>query len=214
MEKWYPANLRLEGRVCTVVGGGTVAEHRVAGLLEVGAKVRVVAPEATAGLRRLAEDGAIELRQTRFAAPLLEGSFLVVCATDDASVNRAAAWVGKATGALVNMAAPPLELGDFAVPAVAHSGNLMVTVSTAGVSPELAHWLVAQLRGKVADVYAPWLERLEAIRAEARARVPNREERKRLWAAVMGDEVMALVRDGRYDEAEGMAHDAVANFRA
>ncbi|TMK43226.1 MAG: NAD(P)-dependent oxidoreductase, partial [Actinobacteria bacterium] len=33
----YPVSLDLEGRRCVVVGGGTVAEHKVQGLLDAGA---------------------------------------------------------------------------------------------------------------------------------------------------------------------------------
>ena len=43
----YPVALDLEGRRCVVVGGGTVAEHKVQGLLDAGAAVTVVAEEFT-----------------------------------------------------------------------------------------------------------------------------------------------------------------------
>ena len=42
----YPVNLDLRGRRALVVGGGSVAAHKVAGLLASGAQVTVVAPEA------------------------------------------------------------------------------------------------------------------------------------------------------------------------
>ncbi|MYW03315.1 NAD(P)-dependent oxidoreductase, partial [Streptomyces sp. SID3343] len=43
----YPAGLRLEGRRVVVVGAGTVAQRRLPALLDAGADVLVVAPEAT-----------------------------------------------------------------------------------------------------------------------------------------------------------------------
>src|SRR3954466_15340751 len=43
----YPVNLVLDGRPCLVVGGGSVAARKVAGLVACGARVHVVAPELT-----------------------------------------------------------------------------------------------------------------------------------------------------------------------
>ena len=45
------ACLDLRGRSCLVVGGGTVATEKVAGLLDCGADVTVVAPEIDDELR-------------------------------------------------------------------------------------------------------------------------------------------------------------------
>jgi precorrin-2 dehydrogenase/sirohydrochlorin ferrochelatase len=49
----YPVVLRLEGKRCLVVGGGPVAAHKAAGLLASGARVRLVAPRISAGVRAL-----------------------------------------------------------------------------------------------------------------------------------------------------------------
>jgi precorrin-2 dehydrogenase / sirohydrochlorin ferrochelatase len=53
----YPVNLVLRGRRCLVVGGGTVAAHKVSGLVAAGAAVHVVAPWICDAIRALAADG-------------------------------------------------------------------------------------------------------------------------------------------------------------
>ena len=45
----YPTALRLLGRPVLVVGGGPVAARRAKGLLDAGARVTVVAPDASPG---------------------------------------------------------------------------------------------------------------------------------------------------------------------
>ena len=57
----YPIFLDLAGAACVVVGGGEVAERRTAALLDVGARVSVVAPRATLALRAWATEGRIRL---------------------------------------------------------------------------------------------------------------------------------------------------------
>ena len=54
-KRYYMACLDLEGRSVLVVGGGNVALEKVQGLLESGARVTVVAPEARAGAARAAD---------------------------------------------------------------------------------------------------------------------------------------------------------------
>ena len=44
---FYPVFLQLQGRRGVVVGGGAVAEQKVVGLLEAGARVTVVSPDLT-----------------------------------------------------------------------------------------------------------------------------------------------------------------------
>ena len=57
---FYVACLKLTGRRCLVVGGGSIGLEKVEGLLAADAQVHVIAPEAGAGVRELAAAGDIE----------------------------------------------------------------------------------------------------------------------------------------------------------
>jgi len=45
----YPANLKIEGRLCVIIGGGRVASRKAAALLACGARLKVVSPELDSG---------------------------------------------------------------------------------------------------------------------------------------------------------------------
>ncbi|TXR56653.1 uroporphyrinogen-III C-methyltransferase [Quadrisphaera setariae] len=77
----YPLHLDLEGRRAVVVGGGPVAARRARGLLEAGADVLLVAPQACEEVTELDESGRITWRRGRFAASDLDGAWLVHTAT-------------------------------------------------------------------------------------------------------------------------------------
>ena len=79
----YPSGLRLAGRRVVVVGGGHVAQRRVPGLIAVGARVRVVAPEVTPAIEGLAGAGEIDWARRRFEEADLDGAWYAVAATDD-----------------------------------------------------------------------------------------------------------------------------------
>lgn len=87
----YPVGLRLHGRRVVVVGAGRVAHRRVTGLLEAGALVTVVSPEATPALEGLVERSSLEWQRRPYADGDLAGAWYAVAATDDPAVNAAVA---------------------------------------------------------------------------------------------------------------------------
>lgn len=204
----YPALLWMTGKRACIVGGGQVALHRAEAMLEAGALIRVVAPEAIDGIVELVAAGRIKWYKEPFATSMIQGASFVVCATDDPDVNRRAAWAAKSMGAMVNMAAPPLELSDFTVPASVRRGDLLFTVSTGGACPELSRRLRTDLES-LGDIYAPWLERLVPIREEIKDCFASSDERRDFWRKALSADVMALVREGKLDKAEELVRNAV-----
>jgi siroheme synthase-like protein len=85
-----------------------VALRKVKGLLEAGARVTVVAPEALPEFERL----GVRLRKRRFRRSDLNGMALAFAATNDRKVNRVVALEAKRRGIPVNVADCPEEC-DF-----------------------------------------------------------------------------------------------------
>ncbi len=92
----YLLGLRMRGRDVLVVGGGRVAQRRVPVLIEAGARVTLVSPEASAALEDLASAGHLTWHRRPYAAgdvagPAAPAHWLVHAATDDPGVNAAVA---------------------------------------------------------------------------------------------------------------------------
>lgn len=92
----YLSGLDLAGRRVLVAGAGAVATRRVAGLLEAGADVLVVAPSGTPRVAAWAESGRLAWARRAVAASDVEGAWYVVAATDDPAAND---LVGRAAEA-------------------------------------------------------------------------------------------------------------------
>ncbi len=133
----YPVCLRLTGRSVLVVGGGAVAAGRVAGLVAVGASVRVVALEVHDDITAAAERGELTLARRGFQQDDLDGAMLLVVAIDDPQLSEQIAGAARERGLLCTVADRP-ALCDFTMPSVGRRGPITVAVSTSGKAPALA----------------------------------------------------------------------------
>ncbi|MFI5341999.1 MAG: bifunctional precorrin-2 dehydrogenase/sirohydrochlorin ferrochelatase [Candidatus Methylomirabilales bacterium] len=180
MRKFYPMMVDLTGKRCLVVGGGAVAERKVALLVECSAGVEVVSPKATARLLALASSGRIRLRRRPVRASDLPGAFLVVVATDDAQVNREVAGRVKSAGGLVNVVDDPAAC-SFLVPSVVRRGDLTVAISTAGGSPALAKKLRQRLEQTIGPEYEAFVAALRLLRERTRQAIADPQDRQAIY---------------------------------
>jgi precorrin-2 dehydrogenase / sirohydrochlorin ferrochelatase len=159
----FPMFLKLEGRQCLVVGAGKVGEPKIAGLLETGAHIRVVALDASPTVREWARAGKIDLELRPFVADDMEGAFLAVVATSSRSLNERVYREAQRRRVLCNVVDVP-DLCDFFYPAVVRRGDLQIAVSTAGQSPSLAQKIRQQLEKQFGLGYAAWVAELGETR--------------------------------------------------
>lgn len=171
--------LKLSQRPCLVVGAGAIAESKIASLVEAGADVRVIAPEATAQVRSWAEAKKIEWQRREFQAEDLEGRFLVVAATSSRNLHEEIFKEARGRGVLCNIVDVP-ALCDFYYPAVVQRGALQIAISTSGRSPALAQRLRKGLEEQFGPEYEEWMQQLGDARDVQDAGDSDSEERKRL----------------------------------
>ena len=163
MTNLFPMFMKLAGKQCLVVGAGKVGEPKIGGLIDTGARIEVVAMEASAQVREWAEAGKIELEVRAFTAGDLDGKFLVVAATASASLNKLIYREAQRRGVLCNVVDVP-EYCDFFYPAVVRRGDLQIAISTGGQSPSLAQKIRQQLERQFGPGYAEWVEQLGETR--------------------------------------------------
>lgn len=126
----FPANLLLAGKPAVVVGGGRVGLRKTRSLLEAGAAVKVICPEA------LPEFDALGVTRVarRFDPADVAGAKVVIACTDDKRVNRAVLAAARARGIWCCCADGHWAEGDFIVPASFKTDNVQVAISTDGRS--------------------------------------------------------------------------------
>lgn len=189
MTNLFPVFLKLEGRQILVVGAGKVGEPKIAGLLETGARIRVVALDASPAVREWARAGKIELELRAFAADDLAGAFLAVVATNSRSLNERVYGEAQRRGVLCNVVDVP-DLCDFFYPAVVRRGDLQIAISTAGQSPSLAQKIRQQLEKQFGPGYAAWVAELGETRKLILASDLDRERKLDLLHSLASREAL------------------------
>jgi precorrin-2 dehydrogenase / sirohydrochlorin ferrochelatase len=185
----FPMFLKIAGRRVLVVGAGKVAEGKIAGLLDTGARVRVVARDATAAVRGWARDGQIELEVRSFSVADLDGAFIAIVATASRDLNEFVYREAQARGVLCNVVDVP-EYCDFFYPAVVRRGDLQIAISTSGQSPSLAQKLRQQLEKQFGPGYAAWVAELGETRRLIQASDLSSERKLELLHSLASKEAL------------------------
>ena len=123
----YLVGLDLAGRRVVVVGGGTVAQRRLGGLLAAGADVEVVAPVVTPAVEGMASAGEISWSARGYRHGDLDGAWYAIACTDDAGVNTAVGAEALARRVFC-VRADDAPAGSAVTPAVGRHDGLTVGV--------------------------------------------------------------------------------------
>jgi precorrin-2 dehydrogenase/sirohydrochlorin ferrochelatase len=196
--------MKLEGRQILVVGGGNLVEQKIGGLLETGARIRVVALEASAAVREWARQGKIELELRAVTNDDLHGAFLVVVATASRSLNERIYQEAQRLRVLCNVVDVP-DLCDFFYPSVVRRGDLQIAVSTAGQSPSLAQKIRQQLEKQFGPGYGPWVTELGETRKLILASDLDKEQKLELLHSLASREAFGAALAGHRELAAQLA---------
>jgi siroheme synthase-like protein len=135
-----PIFLDVSGRDVLVVGGGEIAERKVAELLDAGASVRVVAKDVTPALDELASSGDLALESRGFEGSDVDGAWLVIAATSTPAVQRDVADACDRARIFCVAVDDPKNATAYGA-SVLRRGALTVAISTSGEAPALARLL-------------------------------------------------------------------------
>lgn len=146
-----PLFVDLTDRAVLVVGGGAVAARKAAELVAARARVRVVAPRVAPEIQALAAgrtavdaaaDGGphVSIEPRTFEEADVAGAWLVVAATDDASVQAAVAAACERARVFCVAVDDPKNASAYGG-GVVRRGPVTIAISTAGEAPALARLL-------------------------------------------------------------------------
>jgi siroheme synthase-like protein len=188
----YPVMLNVDGKKCTVIGGGSVAKRKAAKLVQSGARVKVISKSFCEGFKN-AEKIIKEYEPSDIC-----GSFLVIAATDDRELNKKIARDAREKNILVSLA-DDKDNSDFISVSSKTEGDITLSVSTNGLFPMLSRMLCEEKSDDL-ELYNLVLGIVSKYRKEITEKnMPDKTERMK---AMISAQMMELAREDitRYEE--------------
>ena len=180
-----PIALNLADRRVLIVGGGAVAARKAAVCRE--AQITVISPA-------LADDfSPVEHIARFYQSGDCAGFDLVFAATNDRQINADIAAEARSNKIWCNIADDP-DASDFHTQSLVRRGQIAIGVSTGRLSPILAR----HLRERVELAIGPEYDALQNLAAQFEIPLQKRGE---FWRAVLGSDVLDLLRAGEVETA-------------
>lgn len=162
----FPLFLRLRDKDVLVVGAGAVAERKIEELATAGARVRVVALDATVAVKALASAGKIELAERAFEPGDIGVAWLVVAATSDAAVQRSVCALAEEKRIFAIAIDDPPNGSAYSA-AVLRRAPLTVAISSDGEAPALVRLMRELFEQILPD--QDWVDVARALREKWKA---------------------------------------------
>ncbi|MBX8631198.1 MAG: bifunctional precorrin-2 dehydrogenase/sirohydrochlorin ferrochelatase [Thermoplasmata archaeon] len=198
----FPLMISLREKDIVIVGGGDVALHKAALLQPYSRSITVYSEEFTDGfesldVKRIKVSGDDVLK-------LIGEPFLVICATDNHSLNDRIMKHCAANGILCNNV--DVVDSDVYFASMIKGGPLTVSISTNGMSPTMSRFTKETIMNALNRAFWEMLDIQSELRKELRYGIPEMSRRKEILCSVVYDpEIWLLLEQGRKEEASKLA---------
>ncbi|MBL4610130.1 MAG: siroheme synthase, partial [Pseudomonas sp.] len=186
--EYLPLFHNLQGRLVLVVGGGEIALRKSRLLGEAGAVLRVVAPEIEQQLAELVHAGGGECIERGYLASDMDGTLLVIAATDDESLNAQVSADAQARFLPVNAVDAP-DLCTVIFPAIVDRSPLIIAISSGSHAPVLARLTRARIETLFPYTYGKLAQLAKRFRSQVKAAFPQINQRRVFWEDVFQGDV-------------------------
>ncbi len=188
--RYFPFFFKLDALSLLVVGGGDIALSKVRLLLKSKANILLIAPKIREDLQTLLKDKGASFEQRTVCEEDIRCANLIICATDDATINDEVYRWAKHHHKLINVV-DSIPHCDFIFPALVERGELTVAISTGGVAPVFANWLRTRIEQSLPKNAEIVLEVLQKLRQRIKSAIPNVRSRRTFYAQTIEGGLLA-----------------------
>lgn len=193
----YPINLNISGQLCVVIGAGTVAARKIAALLPCEARIRIISPELSVGVKQIVNEHNVKWIPRAYMRGDLQGALLAFALTDRPEVQQQITTEAMERGIPINIADNPPAC-TFQTAATVRRGDLLISISTGGGSPALAAAIRKELEGQFGPEFGDLVKLLSLIRQMTVGQASSQEKQKRLLEQIFTTDILHLLQGQKW----------------
>lgn len=201
--KYFPTYLDLKDKNILVIGTGLETEPKVLQLLDTGANLKLISEIRPSYLGQFEEFNNFIFEQRLFVESDLDNVWLVISTLENRNLNEYIFRAAANRNIFCNVV-DVTELCTFIFPAIISQGDINIAISTSGTSPALAQNIKEKISGLIGPEYGILAGILGRKRKKILEKIPDREERSRLFHHLVNSGAIELLRQNRNSEAESI----------
>lgn len=189
-----PLYLDVSGKRIIVFGGGSVAERKICQILETCGditegelNVEVYSLDFSSRMKELCEKGKIQCFSCNLwdqnLEELIKGAFLILICTDDEALNNRIFNGAVKSDSLINYS----DRGDAFMSSVIKRGGLLVSISTGGKGPAMAHYMKEKISSLIGEKEEKMLYIQRYLREHFKEEISNGKRRREILICVLSD---------------------------
>lgn len=190
-EYFFPVNLKLTGKTCLVIGGGSEARRKIRSLLESSATIKVVSPKVEGEISTLNRMQLITWNKKAFSTGDLKNIFLVITATGSKKINTKIFLDCQKRNILCTSDEDPAQ-SNFIISPTIRRGNLMFSVTTGGQSPAITAAIERELKTRYGREYAKFLKLIGKVRGNIQDKIFGTSKQRAIFQKLMQSDLMEL----------------------
>ncbi|MDO5293909.1 MAG: bifunctional precorrin-2 dehydrogenase/sirohydrochlorin ferrochelatase [bacterium] len=187
--KYFPFFMDVSKMQCLIIGGGEVACHKLKAMLAYEMALTVIGTAICEEIKELVIEHKekVTLKEQPFLITDLLEADVVFAATSDQFLNHLVAEECKRLHLFVNVVDEQEEC-NFIMPAIIHTEELQIAISSEGKSPAAVSYLKQEIRLSIPKGFDRLVRQLGECREYVMKMVPQQKRRKRIfdWLLVLG----------------------------
>ncbi len=169
---YFPAFLKLDNYKILIVGGGSVATHKLSKVLDFCSNIEIIAERYSEEMLSMIIDHKLYYKTKVYEEGDVKGYDMVIIAVDNLDLQEQIFNETRKMRTLCN-AVDSVAYCDFIFPSYIKEGDLTVAISTSGTSPAIAKHLKEYLKNSIPNSLHDFLKEMK----EVRSTLPKGKER-------------------------------------
>ena len=161
---YFPAFINLNNKSVLIIGGGDIASRKLKKLLDFTTNIKIIAPIFSPIMEKLIEDNNLIFEKRVYKRGDISSFEVVIIAINDILLQKEIYLESKKYPKCICNSVDNIEYCDFIFPSYIKEDELIIAISTSGISPAFTKQLRIYLQKLIPNSIKEFLKEMKNYR--------------------------------------------------